>query len=75
MLGAGDIREEVVRASRAALYSGLWKSNNPDTRSKKTSSELPSVLPDFLDMLMIVIVKSNIQAMSSFHVVVGEVTL
>ena len=75
LLGAGDLREEVVKASRAALYSGLRKANNPDTKSKKTSSELPTVLPDFLDMLMIVVDKSNIRAKSSFKVVVGEVTL
>ena len=76
LLGAGDIKDDVARASQAALYSGLKKANNPDgQKRKKTAVELGPVLPDFLEMLMIVIDKSNIRAKSSFKVVVGEVSL
>ena len=77
LIGAGDIKDEVARASHVALYSGLkMKANNPDgSKRKRAVVELGPVLPDFLEMLMIVIDKSNIRAKSSFKVVVGEVTL
>ena len=45
LLGAGDIKDDVARASQAALYSGLKKANNPDVQKrKKTAVELGPVL-------------------------------
>ena len=76
LLGAGDVKDEVARASQAALYSGLRKANTNDgPKRKKAVVEAGPVLPDFVEMLMHVIDKSNIRAKSSFKVVVGEVTL
>ena len=67
LLGAGDVKDEVARASQAALYSGLRKANTNDgPKRKKAVVEAGPVLPDFVEMLMHVIDKSNIRAKSSF---------
>ena len=74
LIGAGDVKDDVAKASRTALYSAVKKANNPEKHQRK--DELAkAVLPDFLEMLMIVMDKSAIRLKSSFKVVVGEVTL
>ena len=75
LIGAGDVKDDVARASQAALYSAVKKANNPDQVKRKKEAVAGAILPDFLDMLTIILDKSAIRVKSSFKVVVGDTVL
>jgi len=75
LIGAGDIKDDVAKASQAALYAAVKKANNPDLYHKRKDEVSGPVLPDFMEMLMYLMDKSAIRLKSSFKVVVGDVTL
>ena len=75
LIGAGDLKDDVARASQTALYSGVKKANNPDGLKKKKDTETEPILPDFMEMLMMILDKSSIRVKSSFKVVVGDTVL
>jgi len=77
LLGAGDRKDDVANAARAALYSGLKKLQMKDNGILKTKKgeENEPVLPDFLLMLTYVMDKAGIRMKSSYKQVVGNQTL
>jgi len=76
LIGAGDLKDDVAKASQAALYSAVKKANNPDLHHKRKDELLSGpILPDFMEVLMYLMDKCSIRIKSSFKVVVGDVTL
>ena len=51
LIGAGDIKEDVAKASQAALYSGVKRANNPDIQLRKKDELSGPILPDFVEVL------------------------
>merc|ERR1719483_652930 len=75
LIGAGDIKDDVAKASQAALYAAVKRANNPDLHPKRKDELTGPILPDFMEILMYLMDKSAIRLKSSFKVVVGDVTL
>ena len=75
LIGAGDLKDDVARASQTALYAAVKKANNPDVHKRKKETDLGPILPDFMDMIIIILDKSSIRVKSSFKVVVGDTVL
>lgn len=76
LIGAGDVKDDVARNSQTALYAGVKKANSHDGQLKrKKEVALGPILPDFMEMLGMVLDKSGIRVKSSFKVVVGDTVL
>ena len=75
LIGAGDIKDDVARASQTALMAAVKKANNPDVYKRKKEAPAGAILPDFMEMLAMILDKSAIRAKSSFKVVVGDTVL
>jgi len=76
LLGAGEKKEEVRNAARAALYSGIKKLQSKDNgilMTKKLSNE--PILPEFLYIMSYVMDRATIRLKSSYKQVVGNVIL
>ena len=72
LIGAGDVKDDVARAAQTALYAALKKANNPDNSKRKKEVVQGPVLPNFLEMLSLVLDKSAIRIKSSYKVVVSD---
>ena len=75
LIGAGDLKDDVAKASQAALYSAVKKANNPDLHHKRKDEVSGPILPDFVEVLMYLMDKCAIRIKSSYKVMVGDVTL
>ena len=75
LIGAGDIKDDVARASQTALMAAVKKANNPDVYKRKKEAPTGAILPDFMEMLVMILDKSAIRVKSSFKVVVGDTVL
>lgn len=75
LIGAGDLKDDVAKASQAALYSAVKKANNPDLHHKRKDEASGPILPDFVEVLTYLMDKCAIRIKSSFKVMVGDVTL
>ena len=75
LIGAGDIKDDVARASQTALMAAVKKANNPDMHKRKKEAPTGPILPDFMEMLAMILDKSAIRAKSSFKVVIGDTVL
>ena len=75
LIGAGDIKDDVARAAQTALMAAVKKVNNPDIFKRKKETPRGAILPDFMEMLTLILDKSTIRVKSSFKVVVGDTVL
>jgi proteasome component ECM29 len=76
LLGAGDSNDDIRRASISKLYSALSKARekSKQARSQKPDSE-PEPLPDFVQMLQLVLDKANLRLKTQQKVTVGSTVL
>lgn len=76
LLGAGDANDDIRRAALSKLYSALNRAREKSLqmRSRKEQTEAEP-LPDFVQMLRLVLDKSNLRLKTQQRVVIGSTAL